>query len=438
MENMTIYKRLSEYYRSAALILLHAVVFSLLINLVLYPILWLRDRWSATNPITEKYSWRSVAAVYPHLTKQQIDSLLKETWSRPYVFEPFTQLKERPYRGHYVNVDENGFRWSANQGPWPPDPNTFNVFLFGGSTLFGYGVSDSETIASRLQEYLTSKLNRNIRVYNFGRGHYYSTQERILFEQLLSSGNIPDLAIFIDGINDFDFHKDEPLYTERLQQFVSGKIETPRIPGFISELPLSRVLGSLKRRFDSYFEERTRADVQVNAVIDTDKDIYDDPVRNDRVIRRYLTNKKIIEAVAASYGVKPVFVWQPVPTFKYDVSYHLFSGFDFGKFNYSRYGYRSMEELRQVNHLGVNFLWCADIQQGFKEPLYVDRVHYTAKFSRVLALCIADLLLERDLLTVRKAQHPPPTRGSVAPRLSSNLKHAASGSDTTIRQYSSQ
>ena len=36
-------------------------------------------------------------------------------------------------------------------------------------------------------------------VYNFGCGRYYSTQERVLFEQLVSSGAVPDLAVFLDG-----------------------------------------------------------------------------------------------------------------------------------------------------------------------------------------------------------------------------------------------
>ena len=129
--------------------------------------------------------------------------LLKETWSRPFMYEPFTQFKERPYRGNYVNIDNNGFRYTKNQGPWPPQSQNINIFLFGGSTTFGYGVSDNQTIASYLQQYLNEKLGRNVRVYNFGRGFYYLSQERVLYEQLLTSGFVPDIAIFIDGLNDF-------------------------------------------------------------------------------------------------------------------------------------------------------------------------------------------------------------------------------------------
>ena len=69
----------------------------------------------------------------------------------------------------YINVDENGFRMTKNQGPWLPSPKYFNVFLFGGSTTFGYGIPDHQTIASYLQEFLSIvPLGKEARVYNFG------------------------------------------------------------------------------------------------------------------------------------------------------------------------------------------------------------------------------------------------------------------------------
>jgi hypothetical protein len=47
--------------------------------------------------------------------------------------------------------------------------------------------------------------------------------------------------------------------------------------------------------------------------------------------------------------------------------------------------------------LGANFLWCADIQEGVNEALYVDAVHYTASFSETVASCISRLLDDRHL-----------------------------------------
>ena len=36
--------------------------------------------------------------------------------------------------------------------------------------------------------------------------------------------------------------------------------------------------------------------------------------------------------------------------------------------------------------MGNNFIWCADIQKGLKEPLYVDQVHYSAKLFQADSL----------------------------------------------------
>ena len=38
----------------------------------------------------------------------------------------------------------------------------------------------------------------DVNVFNFARGYYYSTQEHILFEQLLRAGHVPAVAIFIE------------------------------------------------------------------------------------------------------------------------------------------------------------------------------------------------------------------------------------------------
>ena len=366
----------------AALLTFNTAVLFLIINFGYYAVKSIKHM--KPGPV-KKYGIKKLTAIYPHLNEQEVKALLKETWSRPYVFEPFTQFKERAFHGDYVNVDAHGFRFSKNQGPWPPAPGTFNIFLFGGSTTFGYGVEDNQTIASHLKEYLDSRLNLKINIYNFGRGFYYSTQERILFEQLIVAGYVPDMAIFIDGLNDFYFYDDRPKNTDDLQHFVDAE----NISKILSSFPVTQAIGERKQL--SY--DRT-----VNINPKTGKPLYDDPTLIQTVIKRYLTNKKMIEAVSSSYGVKSVFVWQPIPTFKYDLSKSPFAG-SFDKNGYSKYGYRTFEEMKEKTPLGKNFLWCADIQQNMKQPLYVDGVHYTALFSRQFAVSIADLLIERKFFS---------------------------------------
>ena len=175
------FDRFTAIYRSTALVFFNLLLLFIFLNVAIAVAVSVRNIFSLENPITDKYEEAALTKVYPGKTRKEIRDLLHETWSRPYIYEPFTQFKERPYRGKYVNVDVNGFRFSAGQASWPPDPAAFNVFVFGGSTTFGYGVTDAETITSYLQTYFREQLRIPARVYNFGRGYYNSTQERIPF-----------------------------------------------------------------------------------------------------------------------------------------------------------------------------------------------------------------------------------------------------------------
>lgn len=379
-------RRLIRWYQSGALIIVNTVVLFLLLNVFLLAFFHVKDRLSGDSPVAEKYGFDLLMRGYPHRSEREVRALLAETWSRKFVYEPFTQFTESPYRGEYVNVHEVGFRFSANQAPWPPQPDPINVFVFGGSTAFGYGVADNETIASYLQERLASQLDANVRVYNFGRGHYYSTQERVLFTQLVANGHAPDLAVFIDGLNDFYYARaDEPLYTRRLRRVTQDP--GSRALELLSQSPLARVIGR-------------------QAVAETVD--YEDPVIIQRAIDRYLSNKGIIEAVAASHAVQSVFVWQPVPTFAYDQRRHPFSLDSIPRHLYSRQGYRSVQSLIEQDLLGDNFLWCAEIQDDDAGPVYVDVVHYSAQFSERVAACISDQITERALLdaSIRPGREP--------------------------------
>jgi hypothetical protein len=99
-----------------------------------------------------------------------------------------------------------------------------------------------------------------------------------------------------------------------------------------------------------------------------------------------------------------VFVWQPVPSFKYDLNYHfLYRDRPFApgeRVPYEDIGrsYVRMAEMRSALESRSNFLWLADIQANRCENLYVDRVHYSAKFSQEIADEILKFLRGRGLL----------------------------------------
>ena len=134
-----------------------------------------------------------------------------------------------------------------------------------------------------------------------------------------------------------------------------------------------------------------------------------DPI--DSVVRRYLANRKQIQAIARAFGVQSVFVWQPISYYKYDRRYHIVHSRDARRNLYVEAGYERLRQIVGSTDAGPNFLWCADIQEGLTEPLYVDDVHYSAAMSHRLAEHIAGLLAERDLLPTATV-----TRGKGTPR----------------------
>jgi hypothetical protein len=154
------------------------------------------------------------------------------------------QFREKPFAGKFVTIDPHGYRVGAEQSPWPIDEAYTNIFFFGGSTAVGYGVKDADTIASRVHARLAEAgLERPPRVYNFGRGAFYSTQERLLFDKMITFGETPDMAIFLDGLNDFFYFEDPPILTEMWTARVKREAAHP-ILASLERLPLLRVLRS--------------------------------------------------------------------------------------------------------------------------------------------------------------------------------------------------
>lgn len=374
--------KLVNLYKFLAFNFFAALLLFLLVNIFLYTFLVIKDVGFYKKQIFYSYN-KPLKEIYPDLMGRDVNLLLYETWSRPYVYEPYTQFKERPFKGKYVNVHEAGFRLTKNQGPWPPDLKNTNIFLFGGSTVFNYGVPDDETIASYLQGlFSTPSSKKKVCVYNFGRGNYFSSQERILFEELIASGYKPDIAVFIDGLNDFYYCNNEPLFTDRLRKFIDYKGKF-----LLVDLPLVNLIKDIKKV----------ADVQNENDNDNDEKLYNDEKLIKKAIGRYLSNKRIVETLANAYNVKVLFVWQPVPTYKYDLKYHIFSGMGFGRFLYSKYGYVYMADFVKKNNLGKNFLWLADIQENVKKSLYVDIDHYSGEFSRNVAKEIYNFIVNNPL-----------------------------------------
>jgi hypothetical protein len=356
------------------------------------------DRINRRNLLTVdsiRYGADLLDTLYPGMTGEEISWLLYETWSRPYIFEDFTLFKEQPFKGRYVNVDENGFRLSSHQGIWPPDQEKdYAIFVFGASSGFGYGVSDSETVASFLQEGLLKVgLKRRPSVYNFSRGHYNSTQERILFEKLLTEGHVPDMALFLDGQNQFFYYSDNgTALSSDFEALLRGDLGGLFLKELRKRFPALRSLRDVRKRIKRLYTRGAGLQRRERGA--------PDPAGLMKVIERYLLNKRMIEAVGSAFNVQTVFAWEPCPGYAYDLSLHPFVKGGFGRTGYARQGYPLMKEYVEHHDLGNHFLWCAEIGKDAKEPLYVDLAHYSPRMCALFAEVVCGLLEERNLFSM--------------------------------------
>ena len=69
--------------------------------------------------------------------------------------------------------------------------------------------------------------------------------------------------------------------------------------------------------------------------------------------------------------------------------------------------YIEIEKFIKGMSLGNNFLWLADMQANLKLPLYVDRVHYSAKMSEEIADRIYYFLATKALITDNSKKNSP-------------------------------
>ena len=123
--------------------------------------------------------------------------LLAEQATLPGVRDTYLGYRLDSLSRKYTNVVD-GARVSYQQ---PGDAKKLTVWFFGGSAMFGDGQRDEHTIPSEFAR-LAEAEGIPVEVRNYGRPGIAMWQELELYEQLVGSGEKPDLVVFYDGFND--------------------------------------------------------------------------------------------------------------------------------------------------------------------------------------------------------------------------------------------
>lgn len=369
---------------------------------------YLKDTWSPPVPNfrrdADTYSDRAWAIRY----YQEIEEIEK---GRSMRWHPYVYWRRLPRHGELINITEEGLRKTHNitKGTVPAT----KVFMFGGSTLWGLGAGDNETIPSLFAKEAGDK-GINCEVVNYGQYAYVSGQGVVELMRQLQRGNIPDVVVFYDGTNDTfgafqlgvaglphdEFYREKEFGLLRRPELYTAAVQSA-----IRHLAIMRLLDGALKRVGLRNNEFQPISME-----------YEKPMADKKALARavaeaYLNNVRLVQALSKSYGFKCVFYWQPVLFTKQHLTEYERKSLDLdvsypGMKEFYLDTYRNIQQCSANLEKEITFYDISSIFQDVQEPIYTDFNHMGDKGNRVIAKrMIQDM--EQFLIKTEKSKPDP-------------------------------
>ena len=331
-------------------------------------------------------------------------------------YQPWVEFAEPAFKGKRVTVepDLRGFLTRHTVNPVnDAELPVVKVFTLGGSTTFGYNVSDEHTWPSYLSQILNERaraqsLGIHIEVVNYGRGFYYPSQETVLLMDLLKSGHRPQVAIFLDGVNT-GATQDVPEFYDRIKdqfhniQFTENREATSSVLDTLRWIPFVRLAKALSPHLSG---NKPPTVAQRESLADSQAVTYQ--------VNMFRQSRDLAGAICQLYSVAPIFVLQPHAIYNYPTDlYRRSLPDDFFKWRSIATGsYNQMRSDPGVLYLGDLFeSW------GHDKKAIIDEVHYSPAFHRFLAERLANQINLKALDPHRPGNDESAASGSVRRRV---------------------
>ena len=221
----------------------------------------------------------------------------------PQGYVPFVTWKAKPYSSTVINVDQSGNRVTPGADC---RTGSYEVFVLGGSTVWGSGAPDWGTIPAHLQELFSAARDEPVCVRNLGQGGWVSTQGVIELQRQLQAGATPDLVILYDGPNDIQAGSEEGDAGNHVDILdMRSKFEDfGRTRATMRLFNATGIFGLLERMVPSTRSlRRWPASYRPHAVGSEEL--------ADNIARVYLANYRTVRAWSREYGFEFAFFWQP-------------------------------------------------------------------------------------------------------------------------------
>ena len=301
-------------------------------------------------------------------------------WDAKATWAPFVHWCQEPFDGVYHVFDAKGRRrtWRATHrnddagGTGTPAL----IFMFGGSTTFGMGAREDWTLPSRLARALVED-GFDVEVKNYGQIGYNSTQEVIMLHEELKLGETPDVAIFLDGVND--------IHVAEQTGAVGSVMHACHRESEFNLTQRWRRGDVLRSALWSWFPRTSK----LLAIADWPQSPYpalDGPVLQrlaGEVVENYKRNVELLVYLSNRYGFEAVSFWQPSIYRKKTLSDFESRYYDEGAGPlvsevYARW--KEDEEIRSSPHM----VDISDIFDDEPDGIYYDAYHVTERGNEIL------------------------------------------------------
>jgi lysophospholipase L1-like esterase len=294
--------------------------------------------------------------------------------SRHTRWRSYVYWRRQPFSGRIINIDAHGFRITPGMAKAEKQ-----LWLFGGSTVWGTGNRDQGTLAAALQSLLNAR-GHSLDVLNFGESGYVSHQSLQAFQLALRCGARPSIALFLDGAND--------VYAA-YQRGGAGtpQNEATRELEFLSSQRPRRLLAAIAARFQGL--------TRLVAAAPEPREAEALRALAGAVVDHYLASADQARALAQAAGIVTIHRWQPTVFDRQPQGDEpaIIGASDREHAALQREATAAIQ--RRAPELAIEL--------ATPEPLYVDFVHLSERGQLRLAEALADQI-ERSLPTAPAAK----------------------------------
>ncbi len=247
----------------------------------------------------------------PFEGKEWARQLFKEQDEVPGGTKEYRGWGKNEYNGDYINIDSEGVRKTWNPEEFKGgDPET--IYMFGASTVWGFGARDDHTLPSYMSKKLNSK-GYNFKVSNRGEIAYSFTQQLIYLTLLLKDGHRPDYVIFygwMDIYNAYRAGKPNILHWTHVKKLQSKQLSDLQNIG----LALSNILKKYSIIYKEIMKWNTKLAPIESPFTEVAHTFSDDDLQElmKGVLEDYSKSYALMDKLSKMYDFKYISFWMPV------------------------------------------------------------------------------------------------------------------------------